>query len=267
MRKEIEGALKRLEIEGKETRKRTARNILVIAILATIFYLIPYFYPQLILLLVVEAFIGIIGGFYVGFYAISALYQPLSLRFHAFRRIARAIQTLEKSTEPIAYEEAYRCLKHGHKILTTMELGSLEWYSKINETLDRFLDNLESIVLPAVASSSIKIEHLEEIALALYGVNLSEIEEVNRVLESEASYKASKPPPRKTEIFARKLRESTIGKLLYSLGLGYGFVLVLCVIYVFATQQDFMIFARENPEIVVLGGLGISGMAFWKTKP
>lgn len=266
MHKEIEKALLRLKIEGKETRKEKTRNILVVVILAIVFYLIPYFYPQLILFLVVDIGIIIFGGIYIGG-TIQVLYQPLKLEFHAFQKFAQAIQTLEKSNEPIAYEEAYRFLKHAHKILNKIELGNLEWYNEINETLDQFRENLQLIVLPAVANSNIKKEHLEEIALAVYSTNLPQIEAVNKTLESEPSYKKSKPPPRRIEVFTRIFRESLIGKLLYSLALGYGLVLILCLIYVFATQQDFMIFARENPEIVVLGGLGISGMTFWKTKP
>lgn len=267
MREEIEKALLRLKIEGKETRKRMARHILIFSILVAFFSLVPYFYSQLTSFWTLDALIIVFGGIYVVFEAIPTLYDPLIPEYNAFKKIARAIQTLEKSNEPIAYEEAYRCLKHTNKILKAIELDNLEWYEEINQTLKRFLDNLELIVLPAISNSIIKTEHLEEIALAVFSINSEKIKAVNKTLESESSYKKYPKPPRKIEIFTRRFRESIIGKLLYSLALGYGLVLTICLIYVVATEQDFMIFARERPDIVVLGGLIASGITFWKTKP
>lgn len=267
MRKEFETALLELRIEGRELRKQKARNILTIVILAIVFYLIPYFFPQLSQIFALFVVTAVLGGMYILFQAIPSLYQPFRSELYAFKKIVRAIETLEKSSEPIAYEEAHRFLKHALKILKEIELDNLDWYDEINQTLNRFLENLQLILLPAIAKSNIKKEHSEEIALALYSENPSKIQAVNKTLESEPSYKKAKPQPRKIEMFTKKFRESTIGKLLYSLALGYGLVLIVCIIYVVATAQDFMIFARENPEIVVLGGIIVSGITFWRTKP
>lgn len=268
MQEEIKKALLRLEIEGKGVQRGKPRNILIIVIFAIFSYLVPYFYPQFSGLFIIDIFIIIFGGVYI-INAIQVLYQPFIFKpeFHAFQEIARAIKILEESSEPIAYEEAYRCLNKAYKTLKKINLDYLEWYEKINQALNRFLENLQLIVLPAIANSNIKTEHLEEIALAVLSVDSSKTEAINTTLESEPSYKKYEPPPRKIEIFKRRFRESTIGNILYSLALGYGLVLAICLIYVVTTQQDFMIFARENPEIVVLGGLVGSGLTFWKTKP
>lgn len=241
MRKEIQNILTTLEIEGKETRKKTARNILIVVILATGFYLIPYFYMQLSALWAIDFLISGIGVGYIVFEAIPTLYQPLKKEFYAFKRIARAIEILEKSNESVAYEEAYRCLKHAHKILKDIKLKDLEWYAKTNQTLNRFLENLQLIILPAIAGSYIWKEHLEEIALALSSTNASKIEAVNERLEAEPSYRKAKPPPRKTEIFARKFREST-----------YAFVFVLaigCCIF-FYTVVNYLEISKDNALIV-----------------
>lgn len=188
MRKEIQSILTTLEIERKETRKETARNILIVVILATTFFLIPYFYPQFSVFYVVFVLIMIFGGIVV-MDSIGTLYQPLKTESYAFKKIARAIQILEKSKKPITYEEAYRCLKHAHKILKNIELKDLEWYTKTNQTLKKFLKNLQLIVLPATRDSKIKTEHLEEIALAIHSLNPSQIETINETLEKETAYK------------------------------------------------------------------------------
>lgn len=223
MRKEIEKALLELEIEGKEARKKTARNISIIVTLAVAFYLIPYFYPQLQALFGIEVLIVLFGGMYVVFGAIPTLYQPLKQEFYAFQKIARAIELLEKSNEPIAYEEAYRCVNKAFKILKGIELKKdINLYEKINQTFEHFLENLQLIVLPAIANSNVKKEHLEEIALALNSINSSEIEVMNKTLESEPSYKKAKPPPRRMETFTRIFRESSIGRVLTFVSCGIG---------------------------------------------
>lgn len=268
MLEEIEKALLRLEIEGKETRKRMVRNILIYCALVVIFYFIPRLFPQLPqALFAIDAIIGLFGGLYVVFEAIPTLYHPLESAYYAFKDIIKAIEILEKSDEAIAYEEAYRCVKHASKILHTriLKLDEFEWFDRVIKILQQFHENLELIVLPAISNASIKKEDLEEIALAVYSVNPSEIEVVNKKLEK--SYEKSEPPPRKVEIIKGIFLESVIGKLLYSLALGYGLVLGISLVYVVATSQDFVIFARENPEVVVLGGLIVSGITFWRTKP
>lgn len=266
MRKEIEQILLGIQIEEKNFRKGKAHNILYIVILAIIFFLVPSYYPPLSSLLGIGLLIIFLGGGYI-LLVIPDLYQPLRREFYAFKKIVRAIEILNKSKETIAYEEAYQCLRHAHKILKKIDLDNLGWYTKINQTLIRFLENLQLIVLPAIANHSIKKEQLEEIAVALLSIDTSNIEAVNKMLETEPSYKKTKPSPPMTEVLTKKLRESIVGKLLFSLALGYGLVLLACLIYVVLTQQDFMIFAKDNPEIVILGGLGISGITFWKTKP
>lgn len=265
MRKEIEKALLRLRIEGKETRKNMARNILIVFSLIAVFFFIPYFYPQLSQLFVIDALIGLFGGMYVFLNAIPKLYQPLRKEHQAFIKIAKAIEILEKSNEPIAYEEAYRYVKEAYGILRGVELTKyVEWYREVNETFRQFLDNLKFVVLPAISKSNIKKEDLEAVALAVYETNPSEIKAVNHKLEK--SYRKFGPPPKKVEMLKKIMRESLIGNILGSLALGYTVVILISLIYVVATQQDFMIFLKERPDIVILGGLILSGVTFWRRK-
>ena len=54
------------------------------------------------------------------------------------------------------------------------------------------------------------------------------------------------------------------GGVIISLCLGYVLILVLSVVYVFATQQNFVVFARGNPDVIIIGGLIASGITFWR---
>jgi hypothetical protein len=47
------------------------------------------------------------------------------------------------------------------------------------------------IVLPAIQASVIRIDHLEQIALAVYSLDPAKIDAVNKTLEAESSYKKS----------------------------------------------------------------------------
>ena len=221
MREEIEKALLRLKIEGKETRKEKGRNILIIIIVAVLLYLILHFYPQLNQLWIIEILIVGLGGVYIIFEAIPTLYQPLKEEFYAFKKIALAIEMLEKSNEPIAYEEAYRCVKRAQGMLGKIDLAELDWYEKINQTINQFRENLQSIVLPTIAKSSMKKEHLEEIALALYSMNPAEIEAVNDTLDAESTYTRIPSPPTKIKIFVRRLQQSTVRHILIIVGCGF----------------------------------------------
>lgn len=264
MREEIEKELVELQIVGRETRKSMGLGVLIVCLIIVFFYAVPYFYPQFSVLLPIGVLAFFFGGMFIIFVASPTLYKPLKEEFQAFQKIAKAIEILEKSNEPIACEEAYRSLKRANKILKGIKLDSLVWYSETNETVKGFLENLELIVLPETITSTIVTEHLEDIALAVVSANPLKIEEVNKTLES--NYKKHKPQPTKIDIFSRRFRESMIGKALISLALGYGLILLVCLIYVLATEQDFMVFVREKPDIVILGGLGITGITLWKTK-
>jgi hypothetical protein len=70
------------------------------------------------------------------------------------------------------------------------------------------------------------------------------------------------PQPQKslTTVF----KESKVAKIGYSLFLGYILIVGICAIYVFLAGQDFSAFMKANPAIVIGGGLGLSGLTFWK---
>jgi hypothetical protein len=266
---DIGKALANLEIEAKETRKKTVRNILIIVLLSVIFYLIPYDIPQLSAMILVDVLIVILGGIWIAFSAISTLIQPLDNESYAFKEVTKAWITLEKSDDPIAYEEAYRCFKRAYITLSNLSLDELEWYKDTNFTLKRFFENMQLIVLPAIKNSKIKKEHLEQIALALHNTNVLKMATVNQMFEEEVehgNYAKSAPPPKTMELLLKTFRESTIGRLIVSLIVGFGLVLIVCFIYSIGTQQDFITFAKDNPSIIILGGFGVSGATFWKTK-
>ncbi len=189
--REIEKRLVKLEIEAKETRNRTTRNIIIVFFLVAVFSLLSYSYPQNGILIVIDILIMVIGVF-IGIVVVGLpiLARPLRTEYRAFQRIAHAIQVLEKSQEPVAYREVLRDVTYAYNALSGISLTKgVGWYKETNEILDKFLGNLETIVLPAIQDSAIRIDHLEEIALAVYSLDTAKIDAVNKTLEAESSYK------------------------------------------------------------------------------
>lgn len=270
MQEEIERALSEIDIGTKSHKRRLKKGIVKwgivffsLLILAVVFCTSsPTFLSGLIqafaLLMLLPTFLFMS---YVYYYV-----RPYNAEEKAFMTIANAAEMLAKSKQPMAYNEAYQCLEQAYQTLNKINLSELVWYSRTNSAFKRFLENLELTILPATTKAIVKVQHLEEIALAVYSQDPSKIEAVNEILESEPSYKREEKPPRKQGISLKALLESRIGKVLVSLCLGYGLVLMICLFYVLMTHQDLMVFARERPDIIILGGLIASGITFWKTK-
>lgn len=192
MQKEIETALTKIEIEAKQKRRRTERNILLVVMFALLFFIIPYYYEPFRILYVLDVFWIAVGGFYVFYSQLPTLAQPLRREYYAFKKIAKAIDFLEKLKEPIAYEEAYHEVEGAYNALSQIGLDdSIAWYKPTNETFGKFLKNMEKIVLPATKASIIKEDHLVEVALAVYSLDIAKINTVNTTLDAEPSYKKS----------------------------------------------------------------------------
>lgn len=144
------------------------------------------------------------------------------------------------------------------------------------EPLERLEENLETIILPRITQQrdiEKMIRLLRSVAVpfseVLKPISLEDITNMNEQIEQYRTRGVtvaieSKLAPKETVM--RKIRESTIGRGIGCLALGYGLVLLICGLYVFGTRQDFMTFARERPDIVILGGLLASGITFWKTR-
>jgi hypothetical protein len=142
-------------------------------------------------------------------------------------------------------------------------LFNLKWYEAINQVLLEFRGNLKYIVIPSTEKLKIKLEHLEEMALALVKGEPERINAINQKIATEPTYLKFQPLPQKPLMAI--LKESKMAKIAYSLCLGYVLIVGICAMYVVLTGQDFSAFVRANPAIVIGGGLGLSGLTFWKT--
>lgn len=144
------------------------------------------------------------------------------------------------------------------------------------EPLERFKENLETIILPRITQQR-DIEKMvtvlrslaETFSEALKPITFQDIAIMNEQIEQ---YKTrgitvaieSRPAPMRT--LMRKIQESTIGRVLVSLVLGYGLILIVCAFIVL--PQNLAVFVKEKPETVILGGSAIfSGIMFlWKNR-
>lgn len=189
---QIETILDKLRMEASETRKRTGRNILIVFALALIFYFVTYEYPQAFFLFVIDILLTGLGGIYIILFAIPTLVQPLTREEYAFKKIAEAakiLKTFGEKKEPLALKKAHRDVEKAYRTLKGTELRTtIPWYRATNETFNEFMKSLQQIVLPAIDASIIETEHLEEIALAIYSLDPTRINEVNITLGAEKSY-------------------------------------------------------------------------------
>lgn len=263
MTKDTDKILKGLQITESRNRKMAVRNILVAILVFIIFTLVAYFYTLVFIITVLIDFFALL----VLLASISTWYKPLEPEQYAFRKIMEAIDSLDASSEQ-ASEEAYSNIKGAYKILNKRPLNkTIGWYERANMTFERLVKNLQLIVLPAVNDSEIKKEHLKEIALAINSMNLGKVREVNEMLES--NYDKTEPEPSAVKTLLTMARESTIGRILVSLIAGYSLILVICFFYALGTNQDFVTFLKDQPSIVILGGLGVSGVSvvtLWRIK-
>ena len=206
-----------------------------------------------------------IFGFLALLIIIPKLVNPLTLTHRAFQKIANAIQTLDKSQEKIAYEDAYHSLKGALKNLETLSstfLRDLTWYEGINKTINQFIEDFKLIVLPLTLDATFKKTDLEDVALALYSKNANELTKVSETLEEK--YHKKNEPIVPQETMWHEFSQTRTGRVVISLSLGYVLILVLSAVYVFATQQNFVVFVRGNPDIIIIGGLIASGITFWR---
>jgi hypothetical protein len=187
------------------------------------------------------------------------LYRPLDLEQYAFREVAKAIDVLDVSNE-----EAYNYIEKACDTLKERTLRRVGWYKEANETVSRFLENLQLIVLPAIHDSKMAKEHLQAIALTIASMNIAETKTMNEMLES--NYEKAKPKAKAIHTLLTTIRTTIMWKILVSLASGYVLILAICFLYAIGTSQNFMTFLKDQPAIVILGGLGVSGITFWRTK-
>ncbi len=89
------------------------------------------------------------------------------------------------------------------------------------------------------------------------------ITSINSIL-GEGEFKLK---PSRTETFLTSVRNSKIGRSLISLFLGFAVILVICFVYALGTNQDFITFLRDRPDIVIMGGLIASGVTILGLSP
>ena len=267
MHEEISNALAEIEIATKNYRRRAKREIkkwgpIFVGYVVLSVY-IGMTYPQLFAGWLILSITVMLLPTMIFVASVYSYIWPYSLEERAFKKTANVAEILSQKNKALAYEEAYQCLAEVFQILKKIRRVELFWYRETNETIARFVENFELVVLPATSGQSMKKEHLEQVALAIYSGDPSKIKTINEALES--SYKKEQKPPKKPVLSLKAVSESKVGNLLISLFLGFGLVFVLCLVYVFLTQQDLATFARDRPDIILLGGLLVSGITFWRS--
>ena len=146
------------------------------------------------------------------------------------------------------------------------------FYKELIEPFKKLKELFQSRILPRVISgknTKSMIEVLTEVA-EIFGqiekeTTLDDIVSMSQKLEQLKPLEIELEPSR-IKVIITRFKESNVGRVIYSLTFGYGLILVICLVYTLGTGQAFMIFARERPDIIILGGLALSGITFWRGK-
>lgn len=191
---------------------------------------------------------------------------PLSRIDSAFMRTYKALDALQLSSKDDsgkdeeasldAEQEAYSLLRSAIKELETD--AATETLSKETiDLVDKFVQNLESRVLPAAEEGKLKPETLERMAKFLTEPTFSGLKAFNGEVETDY------PNPKESETASlkqalSKLSRTPIGLLVVSVGMAFFIVIIGSLVYAYAIGQDLPTFAKNYPAVVFGGWLGLT---------
>lgn len=211
-------------------------------------------------------FISIFVVLFSGMAWIPRLFYPLDPLDAAFEKVYKAMPYVTPSDLQDTKELSERRLV---RRLLTSALRKLDTSSAQDELLkeasdlrDKAFKNFENFLLPAARDGTLKPETVRVLANVLSSPSMEGLETLNSHLE--ANYVADT----KKEVSLREaygnFRKTKLGRILESLVFGFGIVIPFSFIYAVATQQDFLLFAKMHPEVVLLGSFTLSGVSYFR---
>jgi len=215
--------------------------------------------------------VTLLGGF---FYLGSRPWMSESIEMKIFVNLYEAIDMLEtysKSKEKVCLKKAVKFIQKAINSIRRFIENSTSvrcslFHKEIVSNFEKLKASFQNRILPRVSSAKnleVSINLLRDIANTFgrpeQEIDLNSLVSINQQLEKFKPIEL-KPEPS----FITKIKQTTAGRILYSLTLGYLLILIICFVYATGTNQIFATFIRENPEIVIIGGLIASGIAFYK---
>jgi hypothetical protein len=264
MKKDLEQHLLEIQLEAKRRRRFALK--FVIGDLVVIFVVsLAYFFVSLAenikstMPLIVAILI-----YSLVFYFARWLIRPLAPQERAFVEIFEAIKLLKKSSEKIFLEETLSHLKKAHKLLERVSLEYLNFYMEVNNEVRR-LREITKGVIPALKNGELELAELEEIGSTLAEPTLENLKRTNDQLWEK--YHGKELQEFGLRYHASRFFAATPGRAVMSLALGYGLIILISFVYCLFVDIDFVLFCKQNPSTIIMGGAILSGISFFGKKP
>lgn len=260
MKKDLDQHLLEIRLRAKKGR-RAASKITAIAlafiIIASIVYLLI---PLAENIRVTLAATISISTYSIVFQLLPLLIRPLNLEDRAFIEIFEAAKLSEKSSARIFLEETSKHLKKAHKLLGKLHLKYLNCYREVNTEVRKFREIIKGM-MSALNKGELKSYELKEMAYTLAEPTIKNLEETNAKLWDKYHGKELKEHGLKHYI--SRFYATSPGRIVMSLTLGYGLIILISFGYCLLVNVDFSVFSIQNPSILIMGGAILSGISFF----
>jgi hypothetical protein len=262
MREEIENGFQEKKLRAKRIKHRMLKAFFCI-LMAIVILILLYFFvsiPENIKSLINWIIVGLLYGLYISGHGCI---HPLNPEERAFCEIYSAIELLEKSNNGLFLEETLNHLKKAYKLLRRVDLKYTSFYRETNFEVKRLVEIMKGTI-HAAQNRELESGHLEQIASALIKPTLESIKSVNDQLWDK--YHGKELQEFGLKYHVSKFYATTLGKVTVSLVFGYGLIILISLIYCLVVGIDFILFSKENPSIIIMGGAILSGISFFGKK-
>ncbi len=155
-----------------------------------------------------------------------------------------------------AYEEFMRAIEK----IEAISVGDAPWYSQAISDEKKFTENLRTRVAPAILEG--KVNAIE--ALFYMNLFLNQTTEGMRELTEKIQQRFPEREQKENNLTTQinNAISTKIGRLGFSLVSGYGLFIFIVLIYTKLTNQIFSEITRSNPNVILIGGITLTGLIF-----
>jgi len=150
---------------------------------------------------------------------------PLNAQNKAILHLINSIESLENSVaDQELINDAYEHLLKAINQLELLDRGNASYYSDTRKLERAFIQNIRTLVAPAMLTGELTHITLEEIAIVFTEPNPAGMEIVNTNIENQ--FEPGEIPEITSEGLLYSLQETLIGKFIISIFSGFGIVLI-----------------------------------------
>lgn len=205
---------------------------------------------------------SILIAIFSGMAWVPRLVYPLDPLDSAFEKVYKALPYVTQDAKDQPETRLVRRLLTGAVRDLGADSAREQLAKEASDLLSGSLENLETFLVPAAREGTLKPETLKVLAGVLSSPSMDGLRKLNSHLETNYT------PDTEHDISLREtyenFRKTRQGRIIESLAFGFGIVLFFSYLYSVATQQDFSVFAKEHPEVVLLGSFTLSGISYFR---